>query len=150
MKYYDDGRVGLSFEPSGGTLRFLPEPATGDHPPFDSVGLLTHLSDRVAKLSGLHGKLTIRHVWLLADVLAEMGVEVLYMERIGGHTVPFGQRHICISHLAHRCSLSASRASSSALRSHCPFHPSRGWRNAHAHVFRAARNLSISASCAST
>lgn len=92
MKYYDDGRVGLSFEPSGGTLRFLPEPATGDHPPFDSVGTLTHLSDTVAKLSALRGKLTIRHMALLVRVLDEMGVEVLYVERAGNHTVPFGQR----------------------------------------------------------
>lgn len=92
MKYYDDGRVGLSFEPSGGTLRFLPEPAVGDHPPFDSVGTLTHLSDKVAKLSGLHGKLTIRHVWLLSKVLSEMGVEVLYVERAGNHAVPGGER----------------------------------------------------------
>lgn len=92
MKYYDDGRVGLSFEPSGGTLRFLPEPAVGDHPPFDSVGTLTHLSETVAKLSALRGKLTIRHMALLVRVLDEMGVKALYMERVGGHTVPLAER----------------------------------------------------------
>lgn len=92
MKYYDDGRVGLSFEPSGGTLRFLLEPATGDHPPFDSVGTLTHWTATVAKISALRGKLTIRHVWLLSKVLSEMGVEVLYVERAGNHAVPGGER----------------------------------------------------------
>lgn len=90
-QFFDDGRIGLSFEPSGGTIRFLPEPAADGHPTYCAVGTLTMLSATVAKLSALHGDVSARHMALMVRALDAMGVRALYVERTHG-AIPLGAR----------------------------------------------------------
>lgn len=88
----DDGHVGLSLEPVTHVLRLLPAPADGPNPPYVASGLLMRMSDRVAKIVGLTGKVSIRHQRLIARTLLEAGFELLYVERIDGRTVPLAER----------------------------------------------------------
>lgn len=91
MQFFDDGRVGLSFEPHVGTIRLLAEPARGGKPDFDASGSLVRLSDDACKLVGFSGRMGIRHQALIVRALLELGFRLLYIERSAG-TVPLGEQ----------------------------------------------------------
>ena len=55
MRFFDDGRVGMSFEPTGGTLRFLSVPAAYGQPAYCAVGMRSTISERIGKLAALRG-----------------------------------------------------------------------------------------------
>lgn len=93
MRFYDDGVVGLGVEVFGGTIRFLPSPGSpGQRPPFVATAQFTRVTRTVAKVAGLQGKMSARHLALLVRELRAHGFRVLYVERVEGHDVPMGER----------------------------------------------------------
>ncbi len=95
MLQLDDGRVAITYEDRGGTLRALQSiPDDADkRPPYVAVGELTRLSDSVAKLHAFAGeRLDRRHMRLIVRLLLEQGYRVVYVDRAGGHIMPFAEQ----------------------------------------------------------
>lgn len=88
----DDGRVAITYEPRGGTIRALPGLPGRGHPAYDAVGEVTHLTDRIAKLHAWRGRLGRRHMRLIVRLLVEQGYRVAYIDRAEGRAVPMAER----------------------------------------------------------
>ena len=91
MQFFDDGKVGISFESLLGVVRLLTAPAHDGLPDYTASGVIVHMSEKVCKLVGFSGRMSIRHQALLGRSLYELGYRVLYVERAEGGTVVFGE-----------------------------------------------------------
>ena len=86
-----DGCVALTYEAIAGRYRLYDEDfEEGDKPVYVASGGIERLSDKVCKLSGLHGVLSRRHMILMTKHMLELGYTILYAERAGGHRIPGG------------------------------------------------------------
>jgi len=94
MLIIDDGRVAISYEPRGGTIRALPDiPGDDDHhPDYTSVGQADHLHAELVKLHGFRGDITRRHMRLIVRLLLEQGYRVAYIDRAPGRVMPLATR----------------------------------------------------------
>lgn len=88
----DDGRVAITFEPRGGTIRVLPTLPVGDHPAYIAVGEVTHLADGIVKLHAFAGQLGRRHMRLIVRLLVEQGYRVAYVDRAAGRAMPVAEQ----------------------------------------------------------
>jgi hypothetical protein len=94
MKLFEDGKVSLTWQNSGGKVRILDHVPSGETPPFVGVGDILRVSERIAKLHGFHveeGKFTVRHARLLCILLLEEGYDTLYVQRADGHVMPMAE-----------------------------------------------------------
>lgn len=94
MKLYEDGRVGITWQNSGGKVRILDHVPDTDTPAFVGVGDIQRISDRIAKLHGFHvidGKFTVRHARLLCQLLLDEGYDTLLIQRSSGHVMPMAK-----------------------------------------------------------
>lgn len=94
MQVLDDGRVAISYEPRGGTIRVLPGVPSDDdsHPDYISVGQADHLHSSLVKLHGFRGDITRRHMRLIVRLLLEQGYRVAYIDRAAGRVMPMATR----------------------------------------------------------
>lgn len=90
----DDGRVAISFEDRGGTIRALPGLPSAARSTYVAVGEVTRLSDSIAKLHGFAGRLSRSHMRLIVRLLVGQGYRVAYMDRAEGRVVPMAERII--------------------------------------------------------
>ena len=88
----DDGRVAITFEPRGGTIRALPGLPSGEHPAYIAVGEVTHLADGIVKLHAFAGQLSRRHMRLIVQLLVEQEYRVAYVDRAAGRVMPMAEQ----------------------------------------------------------
>lgn len=87
---FDDGVVGLTIEWHAGTVRLLPRPPSAGKQKSVAACAAIRLSEHVVKIGGLRGDVSIRHATLLVRALRAKGYRLLYAERLGDSTLPFG------------------------------------------------------------
>ena len=85
-----DGRVAISFEDRGGAVRLFDCVPSGLMPKYVAVGDVTRLSPTICKLSAFAGRMLPAHSTLLAQLLAEQGYSIVYVERAAGKGFPGG------------------------------------------------------------
>lgn len=88
----DDGRVAISYESRGGTIRALPSLPGDAGRGYVAVGEVTHLTDGLAKLHGFAGRLSRRHMRLIVRLLVGQGYRVAYIDRDEGRAMPLAER----------------------------------------------------------
>jgi hypothetical protein len=92
VKAYDNGEVGITLESERATVRMhAVVPSPGKRAPYIAIGQITRLPNHVVLLSGFCGDLMRAHMWLLLQAMLAEGYRVAYLERIPGHSVPFGE-----------------------------------------------------------
>jgi hypothetical protein len=87
----DDGRVAITYEEHGGTIRLLPRVPTDDDPTpaWFGAGEVARINDNVASLSAFRAEhLTYPYMRLIARLLLARGYRVAYIERAGTHDMP--------------------------------------------------------------
>ena len=93
MIYLNDGRVGLSVEPRGGTIRALLAPTDDPHTPYCATCTYTRLTAEEISLSAFSGTDVGRsHLMLIAQWAYARGYRWIYADRAAGHVLPDGKR----------------------------------------------------------
>ena len=91
MQFFDDGRVAISIEPHGGTIRLLRAvPEDGDEmPEWFGGGEFHKITDDVVKVTAFKADgMKAGHVRLIYGMLLGMGYRWLIAQRLGDHRLP--------------------------------------------------------------
>lgn len=88
----DDGRVAITYEDRGGTIRALDHIPDDDHPDYVAVCEVTRLSADIVKLHAASGTLTRRHMRLVVRLMLEQGYRLAYIDRAPGRVMPMAGR----------------------------------------------------------
>ena len=94
MQVFDDGRVAISIEPHGGTIRLLRSvPEEGDEmPPWFGGGEFHQVTDEVVKVTAFKADgMRPGHVRLIYGALLGLGYQWLIAKRTGEHMLPGGE-----------------------------------------------------------
>lgn len=85
-EYYEDG-ARLTVENGIGIIRFLTHHESEDKN-YEAICIFTPLSDKVVKISGMLGRMTLPRMRLLLKVLLHKGWSVVYAHRLQGRKLP--------------------------------------------------------------
>ncbi|MCB1890358.1 MAG: hypothetical protein KDH20_22320 [Rhodocyclaceae bacterium] len=88
----DDGRVAISYEDRGGTIRAIDHVPGDDHPDYVAVCEVTRLSADIVKLHAASGAMSRRHMRLVVRLLLEQGYRLAYIDRAPGRVMPMAER----------------------------------------------------------
>ncbi len=94
VQVFDDGRVAISIEPHGGTIRLLlAVPEDGDEmPAWFGGGEFHQVTDEVVKLTAFKADgMKAGHVRLIYWAMLEMRFKWLIAKRTGEHMLPGGE-----------------------------------------------------------